>query len=116
MTCELPAQFEGTAVTPTNSDCALMFSPDDLLSAQVNAAVAADGNRVWKLTPVGRTQSIEVLRAQWQTLAAPSTPETPTTETPTTETPTTESPTTETSEPSTSTSETAPTSGAVPSS
>lgn len=116
VTCELPAQFEGTAVTPTNSDCALMFSPDDLLSAQVNAAVAADGNRVWKLTPVGRTQSIEVLRAQWQTLAAPSTPETPTTETPTTETPTTESPTTETSEPSTSTSETAPTSGAVPSS
>ena len=98
-------------MTPTNSDCALMFSPDDLLSAQVNAAVAADGNRVWKLTPVGRTQSIEVLRAQWQTLAAPSTPETPTTETPTTE-----SPTTETSEPSTSTSETAPTSGAVPSS
>ena len=105
VTCTLPATFESATVAATNSDCSLTFQRSDLLEARVTAAVAADGDRVWKITPVGRSTPLEVLTATWQTLVT-ATSSTPTTTPPTTtEAPvtTTEAPVTTTPEPTTET-------------
>ncbi|GAA3948529.1 DUF6777 domain-containing protein [Gordonia caeni] len=103
VTCTLPTTFESATVAATNSDCTLTFERNDLLQARVNATVAADSDRVWKITPIGRSTPIEVVQADWQTLvtvtSSTTTPTTTTTEAPvtTTETPepTSEAPTPE---------------------
>ena len=69
MRCTLPSTFDGPTVTAT--DCELTFDADDLRAVEVNRIVDADRDRVWRITPVGRTP-IEIVSAEWQTLTTPT--------------------------------------------
>ncbi|WP_454164126.1 DUF6777 domain-containing protein [Gordonia iterans] len=84
VTCTLPTTFATATVSPAPGsapECArLTFRAADLTKTAVEGAVSADAARVWRVTPVGRTAPIAVVRASWQTLAAPSTSTTTTPE------------------------------------
>ncbi|MEJ9078247.1 DUF6777 domain-containing protein [Gordonia malaquae] len=81
VTCTLPSSFNSSTVTATCSDSiSREFNASDLSQSTVSSAVSSSSDQIWRVTPVGSTESLTVTTALWQTLT-PSTSESTETET-----------------------------------
>ncbi|SEB29802.1 hypothetical protein SAMN04488550_0043 [Gordonia malaquae] len=69
VTCTLPSSFDSSTVTATCSDSVSReFNASDLSQSTVSSAVSSSSDQIWRVTPVGSTESLAVTTASWQTL------------------------------------------------